>query len=105
MLGNLAANEVWSRRRRRHRRQRLRHRQRRRLSREGQRRPLHHRRPATAYRETKLNGTTARDIAGIDLSKIGATDDQIGDAYMAMTTTDGAFVDGSDTLVTGPASS
>src|SRR5262249_13913268 len=41
--------------------------------------------PCPSDRETKLNGTTARDIAGIDLSAVGATDDQINDAYVAMT--------------------
>src|SRR4051812_40791584 len=55
--------------------------------------------PCPSDHETKLNGTTSRDIAGVDLSTVGATDDQISDAYVAMTTTDGALVDGSNHYV------
>jgi hypothetical protein len=58
--------------------------------------------PCPSDHETKLNGTTSRDIAGVDLSGVGATDEQISDAYTAMTTSDGAFVDGSNTPVSGP---
>jgi hypothetical protein len=58
--------------------------------------------PCPSDRETKLNGTTSRDIAGVDLQSAGATDDQISDAYVAMTTTDGALVDGTNSSVTGP---
>jgi hypothetical protein len=61
--------------------------------------------PCPSDRETKLNGTTARNIAGVDLQGIGASDDQISDAYVAMTTTDGALVDGSNVSVTGPGGS
>jgi len=55
--------------------------------------------PCPSDRETKLNGTTQHDIAGIDLSQIGASDDQINAAYEAMTGSDGAFVDGSNTTI------
>jgi hypothetical protein len=58
--------------------------------------------PCASDHESKLNGTTSRDIAGVDLSGVGATDEQISDAYLAMTTSDGAFVDGSNTPVSGP---
>ncbi|MCU1279951.1 MAG: hypothetical protein JWM53_3497 [bacterium] len=61
--------------------------------------------PCPTDRETKLNGTTSRDIAGVDLTGVGATDDQISDAYAAMTTPDGAIVDGSNTPVSGPGGS
>src|SRR4051812_26989877 len=58
--------------------------------------------PCASDRETKINGTTSRNVAGVDLSASGANDDQISDAYTAMTTTDGALVDGSNGNVTGP---
>ncbi|MCU1278205.1 MAG: hypothetical protein JWM53_1751 [bacterium] len=61
--------------------------------------------PCPSDHETKLNGTTSRDIAGVDLSSVGATDDQIADAFAAMTTSDGILVDGSNTPVTGPGGS
>jgi Kazal-type serine protease inhibitor domain len=57
--------------------------------------------PCPSDRETKLNGTTARDIAGIDLSSVGASDEQINAAYVAMTGDDGAFVDGTNAPVSG----
>ena len=52
--------------------------------------------PCASDRETKINGTTSRNVAGVDLSAVGATDDQISDAYTAMTSPDGALVDGSN---------
>lgn len=58
--------------------------------------------PCPSDRETKINGTTARNVAGVDLSAVGATDDQISDAYTAMTSTDGTLVDGTNGNVTGP---
>ncbi|MGZ3405135.1 MAG: DUF6748 domain-containing protein [Polyangia bacterium] len=58
--------------------------------------------PCPSDYETKLNGTTSRNIAGVDLSGVGATDEQISDAYVAMTGPDGTFVDGFNTPITGP---
>jgi hypothetical protein len=58
--------------------------------------------PCPSDHETKLNGTTSRDIAGVDLQSVGATDEQISDAYVAMTGPDGAFVDGVNSSITGP---
>jgi hypothetical protein len=61
--------------------------------------------PCLTDHETKINGTTSRDIAGVDLSAVGASDDQISDAYTAMTGGDGVLVDGHNVTVTGPAGS
>lgn len=61
--------------------------------------------PCPTDSETKLNGTTSRNIAGVDFQSVGATDDQISDAYLAMTGTDGVFVDGVNTPVSGPGGS
>jgi uncharacterized protein DUF6748/Kazal-type serine protease inhibitor-like protein len=58
--------------------------------------------PCPSDHETKINGTTARDIAGVDLQSVGATDDQISDAYANMTVADGILVAGTNTTVTGP---
>jgi hypothetical protein len=61
--------------------------------------------PCLTDHELKINGTTSRDIAGVDLSAVGASDDQISSAYTAMTTADGVLVDGHNVTVTGPAGS
>jgi hypothetical protein len=61
--------------------------------------------PCPTDHETKLNGTTSRDIAGVDLTGVGATDDQIADAYTDLTTSNGLFVDGTNASVSGPAGS
>ena len=53
--------------------------------------------PCPSEHESKLNGTTARDVA-IDLSGAGATDDQVSDAFTAMSGSDGTFVDGSNVV-------
>jgi hypothetical protein len=58
--------------------------------------------PCPSEHETKLNGTSSRDIAGVDLQSVGATDDQISAAYEAMTGPDGVFVDGVNSPITGP---
>lgn len=55
--------------------------------------------PCPSDRETKLNSTTSRDIAGVDLQSVGASDEQISDAYAAMTVGDGILVAGNNTLV------
>lgn len=55
--------------------------------------------PCPSDRETKLNGTTQHDLAGIDLGQIGASDDEINAAYTAMSGSDGALVDGSNTTI------
>jgi hypothetical protein len=61
--------------------------------------------PCASDRETKINGTTSRNVAGLDLSASGATEDQISDAYTATTEPDGLLVDGSNTPVSGPGGS
>jgi len=58
--------------------------------------------PCPTDHETKLNGTSARDIAGVDFSGIDATEQQINDAYSALAGADGVLVDGSNTQVSGP---
>ena len=58
--------------------------------------------PCPTDRETKLNGTSSRSIVGVDFSAVGATDDQINDAYTALASADGVLVDGSNTTVSGP---
>jgi Kazal-type serine protease inhibitor domain len=59
--------------------------------------------PCASDHEWKLNGTTSRDIAGVDFQSVGANDDQISQAYSDMTTGDGILVAGDNTKVTGPA--
>lgn len=61
--------------------------------------------PCPSDRETKLNSRTAHNVAGVDLSGSGATDEQISDAYVAMASADGVLVDGSNAPVSGPAGS
>lgn len=58
--------------------------------------------PCPSDHELKLNGTSSRDVAGIDFSAVGASDAEIADAYGALTSADGLLVDGSNTTVSGP---
>jgi hypothetical protein len=58
--------------------------------------------PCASDKETKINGTTSRNVAGLDLQSVGATEDQISDAYLQTTMPDGLLVDGSNTPVSGP---
>jgi len=58
--------------------------------------------PCPTDHETKLNGTSSRDIAGVDLSAIDTTEEQINAAYTALSSADGVLVDGSNTQVSGP---
>jgi len=57
--------------------------------------------PCPSDRETKINGTTTRDVAGVILTGVGATDEQINDAYVAIGGSDGTFVDGTNVAVSG----
>jgi hypothetical protein len=57
--------------------------------------------PCPSDRETKLNGTTTKDVAGVDLTRTGASDEQINDAYLAIASADGVFVDGSNVALSG----
>ncbi|MDB4964340.1 MAG: hypothetical protein JWN44_29 [Myxococcales bacterium] len=58
--------------------------------------------PCASYKETKINGTTSRNVAGLDVSSTGATEDQISDVYTQTTMPDGLLVAGNNTPVSGP---
>jgi hypothetical protein len=58
--------------------------------------------PCETHRETKLNSTFTRNIAGIDLTGSGAPDRLISEAYGALTG-DGVLVTGNNAPVSGPA--
>lgn len=59
--------------------------------------------PCPTHHEVKLNSTTSRNVAGVDLIGAGAPDNILSDANAAMTAPDGILVSGSHVLVTGPA--
>lgn len=59
--------------------------------------------PCLTHNESRLNSTFSRNIAGIDLTNVGASADAIQDAGMAMSTRAGILVSGSHKTQTGPA--
>jgi hypothetical protein len=59
--------------------------------------------PCPTHHEATLNSTASRNIAGVDLSYAGASENLVGDATTAMTSPDGILVSGVHSLVTGPA--
>lgn len=59
--------------------------------------------PCLTHHELRLNSTTNRNIAGVDLAGAGAPDNTLSEANEAMTASEGILVSGSHTPVTGPA--
>ncbi len=59
--------------------------------------------PCASHHEARLNSTTHRNIAGVDLSGAGAPDDAVGEATQAMTSPDGILASGTHEFITGPA--
>jgi hypothetical protein len=58
--------------------------------------------PCPTHEEAKLNSTSKRKIAGVDLTAAGAGEEQLGRATEAMTAPEGIIVAGSDVPVKGP---
>ena len=58
--------------------------------------------PCQTHHAAKLNSTESRDIAGVDLSGIGAPNDLVSEASTAMTTADAIIVAGYWIRVSGP---
>lgn len=59
--------------------------------------------PCLSHHEAKLNTTASRNIAGVELNGVGATDDRMSEAFKAMTSRDGILVSGLHKQVSGPA--
>ena len=59
--------------------------------------------PCQTHHEVRLNSTTNRNVAGVDLAGAGAPDNALSDATAAMTASEGILVSGSHAPVTGPA--
>ena len=59
--------------------------------------------PCPTHHEATLNSTASRNIAGVDLSGAGASDNTVGEASAAMTSPDGILVSGDHSPVRGPA--
>ncbi len=58
--------------------------------------------PCPTHHGAKLNSTVSRDIAGVDLTSTGASDEAVSEANAAMTGSDGIVVVGSYVPVKGP---
>ena len=59
--------------------------------------------PCPTHHEVRLNSTTNRNVAGVDLAGAGAPDNTVMEANAAMTGPEGILVSGSHAPVTGPA--
>lgn len=59
--------------------------------------------PCLSFQEFKLNSFAQRAIAGVDLSPVGAGDQELAAAHEALLTEDGILVAGTHTVVSGPA--
>lgn len=59
--------------------------------------------PCATHHEATLNSTAHRNIAGVDLSGAGASDNAVSEATTAMTSRDGILASGTHSIVTGPA--
>ena len=59
--------------------------------------------PCATHHEATLNSSAHRNIAGVDLSGAGASDNAVSEATAAMTSPDGILASGTHSLVTGPA--
>jgi hypothetical protein len=59
--------------------------------------------PCPTHHEVRLNSTTSRNVAGVDLAGAGAPENTLSEASTAMTSAEGILVSGSHAPVTGPA--
>jgi hypothetical protein len=59
--------------------------------------------PCETHHEARLNTTASRDIAGVDLSGVGASDSVMSDVSQTMTSTEGIIVTGTHSPEVGPA--
>ena len=59
--------------------------------------------PCPTHHEAKLNSTASRNITGVDLSGVGASDNLVREANSAMAGSGGIIVSGFHSRVTGPA--
>ena len=59
--------------------------------------------PCPTHHEVRLNSTTNRNVAGVDLAGAGAPDNSLSEANAAMTAPEGILVSGTHVPVTGPA--
>ncbi len=59
--------------------------------------------PCPTFHEAKLNRRAEQDLASIDLTRVGASDEAIADAYEATTSADGILVAGTHYTEKGPA--
>ncbi len=59
--------------------------------------------PCLSFQEYKLNSFGQNDIAGVDLSLVGADNEQLESAHEALRTDEGILVAGQHKLVSGPA--
>jgi Domain of unknown function (DUF6748) len=58
--------------------------------------------PCLSHHEARLNTAASRNIAGVELNGVGASDDRMSEAFKAMTSPDGIIVSGSHKQVSGP---
>jgi hypothetical protein len=58
--------------------------------------------PCLTHYEAKLNSTSVRNIAGVDLTGARASDEQVSEALAVMTRVNGVIVAGNHATVTGP---
>lgn len=59
--------------------------------------------PCPTHHEARLNSTSSRNVAGVDLTGAGAADNRLAEATAAMTAPDGLIVSGDHSPVSGPA--
>ena len=59
--------------------------------------------PCQTHHEVRLNSTTNRNVAGVDLTGAGASDNTVTEANATMTGPEGIIVSGTHAPVTGPA--
>lgn len=59
--------------------------------------------PCLSHHEARLNTTVSRNIAGVELNGVGASEDRLTQAFKAMTSPDGVLVSGSHRQESGPA--
>lgn len=59
--------------------------------------------PCETHHEAKLNTSVSRNIAGVDLSGAGPSENSVNEATAAMTTAEGILIAGVHERVTGPA--
>jgi hypothetical protein len=59
--------------------------------------------PCPTHQEAKVNTTSVRNMAGVDINSVGADDRTVEEAQTALTSRNGIIVAGAHSAVTGPA--